>query len=231
MQAHLNQLKGQVSNSNYMGRYKTVFKAANFALKPKTDIQNIGKHKGGIRSIIKQINKEMLLSPNDQMLKKSTVYNAVQRGESGVSPLKNGRQVVDPPKLTHRLACHAVMMQAAGKGVASSLKMRAIAKAVTLGAPFENKLSINYLWKKMRVDRPCLILPAKSINNNNCHVNWLTFKNIINWNKGAKEFLVLIRMETQEHGLVCKLLGFVCIIVAISNNYSWFLLFHFARHG
>jgi hypothetical protein len=67
------------------------------------------------------------------------------------------------------------MMQAAGKGEASSLKMRAIAKAVTLGTPFENKFSINYLWKKTRVDHPHLILLAKAINNKDHCVNWLTF--------------------------------------------------------
>jgi hypothetical protein len=61
-----------------MGWYKTAFKAETFALKPKPYIQNIGKHGGGIRSII---NNSMLLSPNDQMLKKSMVYNAVQWGE------------------------------------------------------------------------------------------------------------------------------------------------------
>jgi hypothetical protein len=95
------------------------------------------------------------------MLKRSTVYDAVQWGEYGVSPLKNGRQVIVPPELTHGFACHTVMMQAAGKGEASSLKMRAIGKAVTLGMPFENKFSINYLWKKTRVDHPCLILLQK----------------------------------------------------------------------
>ena len=42
-QAHLNRLKGQVSNSCYMGWYKTVFKAETFALKPQPDVQNIGK--------------------------------------------------------------------------------------------------------------------------------------------------------------------------------------------
>jgi hypothetical protein len=102
----------------------------------------------------------MLSSPNNQMLKKSTVYDVVAQGEFCVSPLKNGKPVTVPTKLTHSLACHAVMMQAAGKGEASSLKMRAIAKAVTLGTPFENKFSINYLWKT-RVDHPCLILLQK----------------------------------------------------------------------
>jgi hypothetical protein len=38
-----------------------------------------------------------------------------------------------------------MMMQDAGKGEASSLKMRAIAKAVTVGTPSENIFSINYL--------------------------------------------------------------------------------------
>ncbi len=146
-----------------------------------------------------------------------------------MSPLNNCRPVIIPPELTHGLACHAVMMQAAGKGEASSLKMRAIARAATPGTPFENKFSINHLWKKTRVDHSCLILPTKAKNNKDCHVNWLTFKNIINWNKAAKEFVVTVGMVTQEQGLVHKLFGFVCIIVAISNDCSCLLLFHFAR--
>jgi hypothetical protein len=52
--------------------------------------------------------------------------------------------------------------------------MRAIANAVTLGTPFEIKFSINYLWRKMRVDHPYLILPAKAMNNKDHHINWLT---------------------------------------------------------
>jgi hypothetical protein len=50
-----------------------VFKAATFALKPEPDVQNVGRHGGGIRAIVKQINNEMLSSPNNQMLKKSMV--------------------------------------------------------------------------------------------------------------------------------------------------------------
>jgi hypothetical protein len=214
-----------------MGQYKTAFKAVTFALKPEPDIQSVGKHRGGRRSIVKQINNKMLLSPNNQMLKKVTVYNAVQWGKYRVSPLTNGKQVIVPPKLTHGLACHAMMMQAAGEGEASSHKMRAIAMAVKLGTPFENKFSINYLWKKTRVDHLSLIFPVKATNNKDCCINWLTFKKIINWNKATEEFLVLIGMGTQEQGLVCKLFGFVCIIIAISNKSSCLLLFHFARHG
>jgi hypothetical protein len=56
----------------------------------------------------------------------------VSRGQFGVSPVKNGRTSKAPPELTRGLVCHAVMMQIAGEGEASSLKMRAIAATVTL---------------------------------------------------------------------------------------------------
>ncbi len=102
------------------------------------------------------------------------------------------------------------MMQASGEGEASSLKMRAIANAITIGTHFENKFSADYLWRKTRVDHPRLILPAKAINNEDRRVDWLTYKNIIDWNKAAKSFLTLIGMGTLEQGLIRKL--FVCFI-------------------
>jgi hypothetical protein len=84
----------------------------------------------------------------------------------GVSPLKNGRPRKVPLELIHGLACHAVMMQSSGKGEASSLKMRAIAGALTLGLPFEeNKFSTDYLWQRTRIEHPKMIYPAKAIDN------------------------------------------------------------------
>jgi hypothetical protein len=74
-----------------------------------------------------------------------------------VSPVKNGRPSKVPPELTHGLACHAVMMQIAGEGEASSLKMQAIAAAVTLGTLHKNKFSADYLWRRMRIDHPFLV--------------------------------------------------------------------------
>jgi hypothetical protein len=93
------------------------------------------------RATVNRINKEMLNSPHDKKFTKSTIYNAIVRGNFGVSPLKTGRQGLIPPELTHGLACHSVMMQASREGEASSLKMRAISSAITLGTQFENKFS------------------------------------------------------------------------------------------
>jgi hypothetical protein len=94
------------------------------------------------------------------------------------------------------------MMQISGEGEASSLKMRAIAAAVTLGTPHKNKFSADYLWRRTRMDHPALINPSRAINNEDRRVDWLTYRNIIEWNKRAKEFLVGINMGKDERGFI-----------------------------
>jgi hypothetical protein len=145
-EAHSYRLTEQVSNLYRAGRYKNAFKACTALLKPsRTEDEEVTKGTVSIQNAVDQINMQMLHSPNDKKLKKTTVYNAIARGSFGVSPLKNGRPRKVPPELTRGLACHAVMMQASGEGEASSLKMRAIAGALTLGTQFENKFSTDYL--------------------------------------------------------------------------------------
>ncbi len=74
------------------------------------------------------------------------------------------------------------------------------------------------------------IVTNQAVNNQDHRINWLTFKNIIKWNKATKDFLVLIGMGTPEQGLICKLIAFTVFIIAISNNCSG-LLFHFIRRS
>jgi len=116
----------------------------------------------GLWATVNRTNKEMLNSPHDKKLTKNTIYNAIARGDFGVSLLKTGQRGLIPPELTHGLACH---------GEASSLKMRAILSAITLGTQFENKFSTDYLWRKTRLDHPRLIFPAKAIDNEDRRVD------------------------------------------------------------
>jgi hypothetical protein len=44
----------------------------------------------GLWAMVNRINKEMLNSPNNKKLAKSTIYDAVAWGDFGVLPLKNG---------------------------------------------------------------------------------------------------------------------------------------------
>ena len=216
-EAHSYRLTEQVSNLYHAGRYKNAFKACTALLKPSTEDEEGTKGTVSIQNAVDQINMQLLHSPNDKKLKKTTVYNAIARGSFGVSPLKNGRPRKVPPELTRGLACHAVMMQSSGEGEASSLKMRAIAGALTLGTQFENKFSTDYLWQRTRIEHPKMLYPAKAIDNEDRCVDWLTYKNINDWNKRAKKILIDIGMCTPERGLIRKSL--VCLII-VGPSYS-----------
>ena len=49
-----------------------------------------------------------------------------------------------------------------------------------------------------------MIMPKKAINNKDRHVDWVTYKNIKDWNQKAKEFLVSLGMGLPEQGLIHK---------------------------
>ena len=60
--------------------------------KNRDDPLKQGKRGSGIRSIVKEISGEKLLSPNDKKLTRGAIFSAVSRGDIGVSPLKRGRR-------------------------------------------------------------------------------------------------------------------------------------------
>jgi hypothetical protein len=84
-----------------------------------------------------------------------------------------GRPRIIPTELTHGLACHAVMMQSFGEDEASALKMRSVARAMTLGTAYEDIIRSKYPWKQTRMEHPRMIMPAKAINNKDRRVDWL----------------------------------------------------------
>ena len=118
-EAHSYRLMEQVSKFYREGRDKNAYKACTALLQPtmasedssRGRLVTANKSTVSVRKAIDRINGQMLSSPNDRKLKKSTTFDAVQRGEFGVSPMKKGRPSTIPPELTHGLACHAVMMQ------------------------------------------------------------------------------------------------------------------------
>ena len=69
-----------------------------------------------------------------------------------------------------------------------------------------------------------MIMPVKAINNEDRRVDWLTYKNIKDWNQKAKEFLISIRMGTPEQGLIRK--SFVCLLLYRTDELTLFILFN-----
>ena len=94
--------------------------------------------------------------------------------------------------------------------------MRAILSTITFGTKFENKFSSDYIWRKMRLDHPRLICPAKAIGNEDRWVDWLTYQNITDWNIAAKTFLISIGMGTEDQGLIRKC--FVWFLFSFAGN-------------
>jgi hypothetical protein len=163
-----------------------------------------GKRGNGVDSICQRVNDEMLTSPADRKLRPSTLHRAVQRGEFGISPLKLGRKSSLPKELTQALAVHSVMMQVSGEGEMSSIKMRTLATAMTLGTPHEGKLTDAHIWKTTRHRHPEYIKPAQAVDNEDRRVDWLTYGNIMLWMKMAKKFLLAVEMAIDEPGLIRK---------------------------
>ena len=167
-EAHSYRLTEQVGNLYPSGRYKNAFKACTALLKPTVteDRRRCVTSKKGpisVQKAVNRINDQILSSLNYSKLTKSTIHNAIQWGEFSVSPLKKGRPRIIPLKLSHGLACHAVMMHSSGEGEASSIKMRVIADTLTLGTQHENKFSIDYLWHQFRIQHPKIIMRQKQL--------------------------------------------------------------------
>ena len=201
-QAHLSRLTKKRDKTYYEDRYKAAFKVATLAA--NVSKAEKGKRGNGVDSICQRVNDEMLTSPADRKLRPSTLHRAVQRGEFGISPLKLGRKSSLPKELTQALAVHSVMMQVSGEGEMSSIKMRTLATAMTLGTPHEGKLTDAHIWKTTRHRHPEYIKPAQAVDNEDRRVDWLTYGNIMLWMKMAKKFLLAVEMAKDEPGLIRK---------------------------
>ena len=210
-QAHLSRLVKKMDKTYYSDRYKNAFKAATLSANiPDCDK---GKRGNGVDSICTRVNQEMLSSPSDRKLARSTLHRAIQAGEFGISPKKLGRRSKLPTEFTQALAVHSVMMQVSGEGEMSSLKMRTLATAMTLGTPHEGKMTNEHIWKMCRHRHPEYIKPAHAVDNEDRRVDWLTYNNIMMWMKRAKKFVLDIGMAKDEPGIIRKCSA--CIVLFI----------------
>ena len=53
--------------------------------------------------------------------------------------------------------------------------------------------------------------PVKAKNHEDRRVDWLTYKNIFDWNLRAKQFLIDLGMANDEPGMIRMLLGEVSV--------------------
>ena len=95
----------KVNKFYYDNRYKEAFKEATLVVaRNREDPSKQGQRGSGIRAVVQRVNNEKLISPNDKKLTRGAVFNAVDRGDIGVSPLKKGKKETVTPLVTLALA-------------------------------------------------------------------------------------------------------------------------------
>ena len=208
----------KLDNHQIDNKYSRAFKAVTLKLKENQSNPDLyGKRGYGIRSVVQEINTTMLSSPNDKQLSKSAIKDAISRGSFGISPVRRGRPSIVPHQLTYALATHSTMMQVSGEGEASAMKMKSVAAALTSGTDHENEVDLDYLWRKTRLEHPEIIYPVTAKNHEDRQVDWLTYKNIIEWNSCAKKFLVDIGMAEDRPGVIRVYSIFFVYYIILAN--------------
>ena len=94
------------------------------------------------------------------------------------------------------------MLQVSGEGEASSSKIKTLTSGLVVGTEWENKFNIDYCWCRTRAKNLAILNPVKAKNNEDHHVEWLTYKNIMDWTDHAKDFLVSIKMAKDEPAVI-----------------------------
>jgi hypothetical protein len=101
------------------------------------------------------------------------------------------------------------MMQVAGVGEALFVKMKALTEGLVANSKWEGVFSTEYCWRKTRNNHPEIMNPMKAKVNKDCRVEWLSYKNVMDWTARAKDFLITIGMakdepgEIREYSLLC----------------------------
>ena len=189
--------------SYYGDQYSNAFKKATIELSGSlNDDSTRGKRGQGARAIAATFNESMLSSPSDRKIKATTLREAVAFDRVGLSPVKRGRPEKIPSKLCAALSKQSAMMQIANEGEASSVKMKALTEGLVANTKWQNVFSTEYCWRKTRKNHPEILNPVKAKVNEDRRVEWLSYKNIMEWTARAKDFLISIGMAKDEPGII-----------------------------
>jgi hypothetical protein len=80
--------------------------------------------------------------------------------------------------------------------------MHLFLSALMDGTTHQNMHDDEYVWRLMRVRHAEIINPSQQLNSEDRRVEWLTYKNVIDWNKHAKEELLSLGMVSDKPGLL-----------------------------
>ena len=89
-----------------------------------------------------------------------------------------------------------------GKAEASKSTLLTTPHALVAGTKWEGSFSHEYLQRAARSKYPEIMNPVRAKNHEDCRVDWLSYKNIVDWTERAKDYLIGIDMLSLEPGLI-----------------------------
>jgi hypothetical protein len=218
-------------DSNAKRLYYGAFKKASIKLSDSLNNDSTrGKRGQGARAIAATFNESMLSSQRDHRIKATTLREAVAFDRVGLSPLKRGRPEKIPSKLCAALSKQSTMMQVVNEGKALSVKLKVMAEGLIANTKWQNVFSTDYCWRKTRKNHPEILNPIKAKVNKDCRVEWLSYKNIMEWTAQAKEFLITIGMAKDEPGIIreCACYALATMIPSVTHlSFLSFLLLQY----
>jgi hypothetical protein len=169
-QAGLARLDFKRRKVDYDGRYKTAFKKATSLVESGTN--------GSAVSICDRLNVEYNL--DERRLARSTVYNAVNEGRSGLSPKVMGPKPKIPDELVAMVAIHAEVSQV-GDGELRGRDIKRLIDASIVDTEYETQFTLESVWRKVRKEFPESMHAATRMSVEDARAQWTTHDNLDQW--------------------------------------------------
>ena len=80
--------------------------------------------------------------------------------------------------------------------------MKTVVRALMQHANWDGKIKDYYAWRRTRMDFPELTIQNNAKNHEDRRAEWLTVKNINDWNDDGKAFLVSIGLVKDKPGFI-----------------------------
>ncbi len=142
-----------------------------------------------MQKIANKMNEKYEL-PKGRSINRMTLSNYNKKKIINKSPIKQGPKPALPSNLLDLLQCHVSMCQLSGTGECRPKSMKAIIGAAIKNTPFKDRLSVEYIYKKLRHHYPDKIQQSKAMKVEDWRMNWTTYANLNLWFDGSKDCLI-----------------------------------------
>ena len=95
-----------------------------------------------------------------------------------------------------------MLQVSAENGEANRQKMVVASMALAHGTNHEGKYSHDYAWRATRARNPGIVNPFKAISSEDRRSEWVTYKNLNDWNDYAKKVMIEIGLAKDEPGYI-----------------------------